>query len=428
MLGVGGALCKLFFDCGLHRQRLTFDESHLKSLEETGERARLPLGFSEQVVAGGLAFPTDFAFLPDGRLLVAEKHGIVRVFEDGRALAKPFIDLSSKVDTAGYRGLIAIQVGPDFATDGYVYLFYVRKSRGKTGDPTTMGLVRVTADGDTASPASERVLLGKANPRSCQDLRPTSDCIPSDHDHDGGDLVFAKDGTLFVSTGEGGGRDNQIEPTALGSQDIDYLGGKILHITKDGNGVSSNPFWNGDEHANRSKVWAYGLRNPFRFTLRPGSEVPYVGDVGARKYEEIDVARPGANFGWPCYEGPIHTKVYEKTSLCRSLYARGRSAVRPPALAYRHYTKSGGQSVTGGVFYSGANLPAKYRAAYVFGDWEVGWLRVLHFDTAGRAIGTPQTFATDASGPIAIENGPDGALYYLAINASEVRRIRYTPK
>ena len=292
---VGGALCKLFFDCGRGSQR--FDESHLKGLAETGARAKLPAGFSEEVVAAGLTFPTDFAFLPDGRLLVAEKHGVVRVFEGGRVLPRPFVDLSSRVNTEGYRGLVAIKVDPAYATNGSVYLLYTRKPNGPPAGPTTVRLVRITADGDTASPASEKVLLGGAGTRSCRDLPVTADCISSDRDHDGGDIVFAKDGTLFVSTGDGGGRDDEIEPTTLGVQDVDDLAGKVLHITRDGEGVASNPFWNGDADANRSKVWAYGFRNPFRFTLRPGSEVPYVGEVGGATFEEIDVATPGANFG-----------------------------------------------------------------------------------------------------------------------------------
>ncbi len=422
MVAIGGALCKLFFDCGLHNGA-RYDEGHLKSLAAPGLRTKLPAGFTEGVVAGGLTFPTDFAFLPDGRLLVAEKHGIVRIFENGRALTRPFVDLSSRVDTDGYRGLLAVQVDPEFVTNHYVYLLYVRKSTGSAGAPTTVRLARVTAAGDFARPGSEQTLLGAAGKGSCLDLPRGSDCIPSDRDHDGGDVVFAQDGTLFVSTGDGGGRDDLIEPTALGAQDVDYLGGKILHITREGKGVSSNPFWNGDEDANRSKVWAYGLRNPFRFTLRPGSGVPYVGDVGAGMWEEIDVATRGANLGWPCYEGRTRYWRYGRTSECRALYAKGPAAIRMPALAYRHGTPTGGQSVTGGVFYTGTNAPERYRGGYVYGDWEVGWLRILRFDRTGRVVGSPERFATDAQGPVSIQNGPDGALYFLAINASELRRI-----
>src|SRR5262249_41826681 len=337
MVGVGGALCKLFFDCGLHKG-MRFDEQHLKSLEVTGARARLPAGFTEGVVAKGLTFPTDFAFLPDGRVLIAEKHGVVRVVKGGDLLAEPFVDLSSQVGTDGYRGLLAVQVDPRFEANGHVYLLYARKPEGSASAPTTMRLVRVTADGDIARPGSEKVILGAAGTGSCLDLPHGSDCIPSDRDHDGGDIVFGKDGTLFVSTGDGGGRDDLFEPTSLRAQDVDYLGGKILHVTSDGKGLPSNPFWNGDGNANPSKVWAYGLRNPFRFTLGPGPDVPYVGDVGAGTWEEVDVATRGANLGWPCYEGRTRYKQYEQTSVCKSLYAKGAAAIRMPALAYRHGT------------------------------------------------------------------------------------------
>ena len=120
-------------------------------------------------------------------------------------------------------------------------------------------------------------------------------------------------------------------------------------------------------------------------------------------------------------------KVYEKTSLCRSLYAKGTLAVKAPALAYRHGIASGGQSVTGGVFLADKNVPLRYRGAYVYGDWESGWLRLLRFDATGRPMGDFEPFAAETSGPVAIENGPGGGLYYLAINASEVRRISYRP-
>jgi glucose/arabinose dehydrogenase len=287
-----------------------------------------------------------------------------------------------------------------------------------------MRLIRVTGRGDTASPGTEKVILGTAGVTSCQDLPATSDCLPSDKDHDGGQIQFSGDGTMFVSTGDGGGYDEKVEPGALAAQSLDSLGGKILRITRDGKGVSSNPYWNGNADANRSKIWAYGFRNPFRLTLRPGSDVPYVGDVGAHEYEEIDVAKAGGNFGWPCYEGPRHTTVYASTALCKSLYARGKNAVDPPAFSYPH---AGSESVTGGAFYTGTTFPQRYHGAYFFADWVRGWLRVLRFDKSGHRLGKPEPFATNTSGPVAIEMGADGKLYYLALNAQQLRRIDYSP-
>jgi glucose/arabinose dehydrogenase len=418
--GTGGALCKFALNCGLHT---TSASERLENLanESKGIRAKLPAGFTDHTVATGLDLPTDFAFLPDGRILVAQKNGLVRLVKGGNVVAQPFIDLRSVVGTEFYRGLIAVQADPDYATNGYVYLLYVQKPTGAAKGTTTMRLTRVTARGDTASVRTEKILLGTASPKSCQDVSATSDCLPSDVDHDGGDIQFADDGAMFVSTGDGGGHDEDVEPTALDAQNLDFLGGKILRITRDGKGFPSNPFWNGDADANRSKVWAYGLRNPFRFGLQPGSDIPYVGDVGAHEYEEIDVATRGANLGWPCYEGPARSPVYKTTSLCKALYARGESAVSPPAFAYKH---SGAESVTGGTFVTGRRLPQRYEGAYIFGDWVRGWLKILRFDESGRRVSVPKPFAMNAAGPVAMEMRADGSLYYLALNAGELHRIR----
>ena len=112
------------------------------------------------------------------------------------------------------------------------------------------------------------MLLGADGESSCADLPRGADCLPSEVDHNGGDIEFARDGTMFVSTGDGGGKD-EFEATALTSQARHALGGKVLRITRDGRGVRGNPFWNGDPDANRSKIWALGLRNPFRMALHP---------------------------------------------------------------------------------------------------------------------------------------------------------------
>jgi len=375
------------------------------------------------VVAGGLTFPTDFTFLPDGRILVGEKHGIVRVVKDGHVLPAPFLDISGRVSTDVYRGLMAVAADPDFAHNGYVYLVYTQRPRGSSQSPTSEVLSRVTARGDTAVPGSERIILGTVGGRSCLTLPDGSNCIPAQKDHIGADIAFAKDGTMFVSTGDGG--PDHVGPTQLHAQDLDYLGGKILHITTAGKGVPSNPFWTGDPNANRSKVWAYGLRNPFRMVLDPETGTPYPADVGDDKYEEVDVASKGVNLGWPCYEGRRRWPRFAASAVCKNLYAKGAAAVGWPAVAYEHYTPAGGQSITGGAFYTGDAFPERYRGAYFYADWETSWVRAVHFDSSDRVVGKPIPFATGTSGPVAIREGSDGSLYYLAFNSSELRRIRY---
>ncbi|HEV2755706.1 MAG TPA: PQQ-dependent sugar dehydrogenase [Actinomycetota bacterium] len=383
--------------------------------------------FTFDRVAGGLNNPTSFAQLPGGRVLIAQQDGVVRVLKDGALLPVPFIDLSARVNDYWDRGLLSVAADPDFATNGYVYLLYTYENdpAGYEG-PKTAVLSRYTATGDTASPATERVILGAAGvgAASCNALARGADCIPADSlSHSGGGIKFAPDGTMFVTLGDGASF-NTVTDDALRAQDLDLLAGKMLHVTRDGKGVATNPFFTGNADANRSKVWAYGMRNPYRFTIRPGTSTPYLGDVGWSTWEEINVARPGANLGWPCYEGTARQAGYEPKSACQTLYQRGPSAVTGPLTEWNHDGRSAAS--TGGVFYTGTTYPAEYQGAYFYGDYANSFLKYLtptSSDTAGTG---PTSFATDAGNPVDIQMGPDGNLWYLAIGTGELRRVRYT--
>ncbi|WP_163993147.1 PQQ-dependent sugar dehydrogenase [Pyxidicoccus caerfyrddinensis] len=389
------------------------------------EDSLLPTGFAVEVVASGLQLPTTFAALPDGRILIAEKAGVVRLFKNGVLQPTPFIDLQALVNSHHDRGLLGLAVDPAFSTNGFVYLLYTYDddATDDTG-PKTARLARYTAAGDTASPASEYVLLGTAVGNSCNDFPPGTDCIPSDSpSHTVGNVRFAPDGTLFVTLGDGA-RFDGVDDDALRAQSLDSLAGKVLHITRLGQGVSSNPFWNGDANANRSKVWAYGLRNPYRFNLRPDTGVPYLGDVGWGTYEEINVASAGANLGWPCYEGDFRQPGYEPKPVCQALYGRGPSAVKGPLYVWDHGV---GQTSTGGAFYTGAAYPEAWRGAYFFADYGQRWIRALRVDANDNLVpGSVTSFATDVGGIVALDVGPDSNLFYVDILAGELRRIRYT--
>lgn len=382
----------------------------------------LAAGFRSERVVAGLQVPTAFARLPDGRILIAEKQGTVRVLKNGVLLDTPFIDLRSRVNDYWDRGLIGLAADPDFATNGHVYLAYVYEHDATRYDaPKTSRLTRVTATGDTASPTSEVVLLGTVSGDSCSTLPETADCIPVDEaGHAVGAIRVAPDGTLFVTFGDGAGF-SRVDPRAIRAQHVDALGGKVLRLSRTGQGLPDNPFWNGNPASNRSKVWAYGLRNAFRFGLRPVTGIPYLGDVGWGLWEEVNVGRAGANFGWPCYEGPDVQSGYEGLAECQALYAQGPSAVQPALVAYAH--NGGGASVTGGAFYTGTAFPEAYRGAYFFGDYALDRMWTLRTDANDTIVGGVQSFGDGLGGPVDIQTDGDDLLY-LAIVTGELRRIR----
>lgn len=421
--GAAGA-CKLALDCHLARPA---PGGELGAVAKPTEGdAKLPAGLSEETVVEGLTFPTSFAFLPDGRVLVAERDGVLRLSTPG-GVTEPTsaLDLRGRVATAGYRGLVAVEVDPEFEENGFVYVIYSVAPRSAPVDAKDATVVRVSRfvmHGNVVDPATERVLVGSVDPPtgSCTDLPPTADCLPSDVDHIGGDLVFADDGSLFVTTGDGGGNDREVETTALRAQSADALGGKILRITRDGKGLPSNPFFRGDESANRAKVWAVGLRNPFRMTLTPGAGLPVVGEVGSHAFDEISLAPRGANLGWPCYEGTVRAPTYKGVAECAAMYRMPARSTTAPVLAFAH---DGTISVTGGVFNTGDVYPDSYRGVYVYGDWALSTISVVRIDRSGKAVGGSRPFATEAGGPVQFRLGPEGLLYYLSLNNGELRRI-----
>ena len=386
----------------------------------------LPVGFSDEIFISGLEFPTTFVSLPDGRLLIAEKSGVVRVYANGALLTTPLLDIRDRVNDYQDRGLMGLAVDPQFAANGFIYLLYTYDDDAWDDfEPKVGRLARYTVVDNTASPTSEVILLGTQVAPSCNDLPAGSDCIPSDSpSHGVGHLEFAPDGALFVTLGDAAHWD-YVDDNALRAQDLDSLAGKLLRINRFGEGLATNPFWTGEAQANRSKVFSYGLRNPYRFHLRPGTGRPYLGDVGWDQYEELNVATAGANFGWPCYEGPEQQGGYAPKAVCQALYARGPSAVKPPLYSWDH--SAGSACSTGGFFYTGTDYPSSYWGTYFFGDYAQQWLRSLRVDENDNLIpGSVSLFHSGTSSSVGIGPGPGGDVLYVSIVEGQVRRIRYT--
>jgi len=308
----------------------------------------LPPGFTKQLVGGVWNQVVGVTFTSDGRMYAWEREGRVwSVSASGVKSAQPVLDISDEVGAWGDYGLLGVALHPNFLSNGYIYLLYVvdRHHLLHAGTPSydpganeyhdaTIGRItryrlEASSNFQTTDYGSRTVLLGES---------PSSGCPILHVSHGTGSLVFGVDGTLLASCGdvadfldndvgsspetffEQGLADGIITPKenvgALRSQLPDSLAGKILRLDPDsGDGVSSNPLYDpGAPRSARSRLWALGLRNPFRMELRPGTGshdaseakpgVLYVGDVGWDSREEIDVVdRPGLNFGWPLYEG-----------------------------------------------------------------------------------------------------------------------------
>jgi glucose/arabinose dehydrogenase len=358
-------------------------------------------GFTAAPIITGLQQPTAMAFAPDGRLFVLEKAGAVRTWTPAAWLS-PAPLLRVPTCTASEMGLTGVTVDPDFARNGFLYLYHAEPPGGDVGrcdEGSAAGrrnqVLRVTVSGDRIDPASRIVLL---------------DGIRTDNgNHDGSGLRIGPDGFLYVGVGDtglgdGGGPGQATNPYA---RDLGSLEGKILRLTLDGRPAPGNPFLGRGGAADF--VFASGLRNPFRFTFDARTGEFWVADVGQDTFEEIDVVHAGDDLGWPMCEG------FQPTPPCPG-------GTVPPVYAYRHGPD--GASVTGGVFYDGSQFDVAYLGDYFFGDFvfDVVWRARLDASRTGFAA-DPEVFLRDAGGPVDFAVGPDGALYYVAFGDGAVMRV-----
>jgi glucose/arabinose dehydrogenase len=336
----------------------------------------LPQGFTQSQVASGLTNPTDMEFAPDGRLFVTEDAGRVRIAKPDGTLAT-FLDISTKVDSTGERGLLALTFDPGFSTNHYVYLHYTRKATSTT--PPHNRVVRVTASGDRAVSGSEKLIFRLGN-------QSAADQFPQ---YMGGALDFGKNGKLYIATGQNDTPDK--------AQKLTNLFGKMLRINKSGTIPTNNPFYSTASGNNRA-IWALGLRNPFKFAIQPDTGTIYINDVGENTWEEINQLEKGANFGWPVHEGVANDPPYVD-----------------PISAYGHgSTDTTGCAITGGTFYNPttALFPPEYEGDYFFADFCSGWIRRLE-PTPGGGFAASE-FATGLERPIDLEVSKAGELFYLS--------------
>lgn len=346
---------------------------------EFGGSRVAPAGFTRnESWITGLADATAIAQAPDGRFFIAQQGGALRVVKAGVLLATPFIQLT--VDPSGERGLIGVTLHPNFATNGWVYLYYT------------------TPEGGTHNRIS-RYTVNSANPDIVSvgsELRIADLPALNATNHNGGAMHFGADGKLYVAVGDNG---NGQTP-----QDTSSVLGKMLRFNEDGTIPTDNPFY--VSQTLTSAVWAYGLRNPYTFAIQPGTGRIHINDVGQNTWEEINLGAPGANYGWPVFEGPTTD-----------------SGVTTPLFAYKHSDASPrgsgpggffvGFAIAGGSFYPDAgSFPPAYRNSYYFADYVSQF--VGRFDWVNNAS---YAFGQLSGTPVDLMTGNDGALYVLTRNS-----------
>ena len=418
-------------------------------------------GFMMDTFASSLDRPTAIDWSPDGdKVFVAQQNGIVRLVENGTLSDSNFIDISDEVNDTRDRGLLGIAVHPDFPSQPYVYLAYtydppeVFENTGLAGEDGNGNrpsrVIRVEADPSTdfttAIPDSEVVIVGTnstwenisrpdANSTNNFDIPPSGitpegenirDYLATDSEsHSVGALQFGTDGSLFISNGDGTSY-NQVDPRTVRVQDIDNLSGKILRVDPlTGEGLSDNPFYDGDPNSNRSKVYSYGLRNPFRFTIDPDTNEPFIGDVGWKSWEEINTSK-GANFGWPYYEGgdgvSLRQNEYQTLPEAQEFYESGQSVTAP---IYARSHEDGAVAIIMGDFYTGDSFPDLYDDALFFSDYGDNTVRYATFEDGGEV--TVNTFQDDVTGLTQISTGPDGNLYGVDRISGQIVSWTYDP-
>lgn len=385
-------------------------------------------GFSRELVADLPAFtPIGFAFGPAGRIYVWQKDGFLKVVKNGAV--STVLNINCRVNRAVDRGLIGFALDPNFSSNGYFYLAYVYEPNGcgsATGDtPRTQRVSRFQmtdpANPDTASAATETVLIGSVTDPNCN---LSSDCMPNDiGTHTIDHLAFGPDGKLYVSVGDGSSYKKVDQHAFDRAQNLDALNGKILRINTDGTGPADNPFYNGNPSANRSKVYNYGLRNPFRFWIREDGTV-LIGDVGWLSFEEINTGR-GKNFGWPCFEGEGPEARYSaQLPSCAGLPA---AQVTPPLYSYPNILPPEGEgaSITLGPVYTGTAYPAQYQGNIFYSDYPQRFIRRVILNGNG-GFQSSEDFATDVNSPVFLTEGPEGDIYYSDFENGNIYRIKFT--
>lgn len=377
---------------------------------------------ASEIVATGLRNPVALAASPTDPsiLFVVEQEGLVRVIRDGALAGTPFLDLRAETSTGGERGLLGLAFSPDYRESGRLFVNFTNRN----GDTVIARFRRSEDDALRADPRSRFDLLWP-------DLRRV--IAQPFSNHNGGHLAFGPDGYLYVGLGDGG---SGGDPMNL-AQNPQSLLGKMLRLDvrvpdDDVRGYrvpDDNPFAGETTLRALPEIWAFGLRNPWRYSFddptRGGTTALTIGDVGQSAREEINFEPGGAggrNYGWRLREGR------------QAFDARTPPAFLPLREPIHDYGRGVGASVTGGFIYRGASLDPSYHGRYIFGDFISG--RVfsigLHLDATGEAVADDDRDHTAALGGrdrlgMISSFGVDSNGEILLLNYSAGRVVRVVP-
>ena len=305
-----------------------------------------PIILKVETVTENLQAPTAMAFPGNGEVWVTEQTGKIRLIKNGKLSESPILDLQSKLPriNPGYeeRGLLGIALHPKFLSNKKFYVFYSTPAAAPTNHTDVIAEYTLSSSMEAIDPNSGRIILTADKPAG---------------NHNGGCIQFGKDGYLYISFGDGGGQGDKHGDFGNGQNMNTWLG-KILRVdvnTESGYTVpKDNPFIGKADV--KAEIWAYGFRNPYRFSFDKTSGELFVGDVGQDLWEEIDIVTKGGNYGWRLMEG---THCYNPGTGCDT------KGITMPIAEYPH---TEGISVTGGYVYRGQQVPA-LKAKYLFADW-----------------------------------------------------------
>ena len=339
-------------------------------------------GISLELVFEGMRQPTNLA-APEGDdwLFVAQRVGVIRILDENRTLLDPaFLDITDRVLANGIeQGLLGLAFHPDYATNRKFYVYFTDKG----GNRQLSEFTTRVSDPSLADPDSERVIFEYPQPPNATDIR-----------HYAGNVQFGPDGYLWVSMGDG------ADSRAQG-QDPGTPYGTVVRIDVDSGDPYSipadNPFVAGGGLAD---VWAYGLRNPWKFTVDPVDRMVYIADVGHADQEEINVVPiddgGGYNFGWSNMEG---TRCFHEQDCDPADYTS-------PVITYLHSSDDDsvltGISITGGHVYRGSEIP-EMAGTYFYSDWVAQWIRGFEF--VDGQVTNDRDWTEDLGGPVGSVNG-----------------------